>query len=256
MALSERHAPGGAGSGYWTIAPTTTPARSPVPEVFVIVVLLMWNVAANVAVPQGWEIPAALVGLTVLLAIARSAGLTWQALGLGRQAFSFGARLGLVLAALIGLAVVILTLVPPTREWLADDRFVNVPGAEVTYDLLLRIPLATALAEEIAFRGVLLGMLLLWMAPLRAVLLSSALFGLWHVLPGIAALDTAAVDVDGEIASAGAVAAQVVVTGVAGVAFCWLRIRSRHLAAPVLAHWALNGSAYLAGWLVVSAEWS
>ena len=41
-----------------------------------------------------------------------------------------------------------------------------------------------------ALLRVLLGLLLARYSPLRAAVLSSALFGLWHVLPGIEALET------------------------------------------------------------------
>ena len=41
-------------------------------------------------------------------------------------------------------------------------------------------------------------------------------------------------------------AGTVLVTGVAGIGFCWLRIRSDSLLAPALLHWAVNGLGVLA----------
>jgi membrane protease YdiL (CAAX protease family) len=38
----------------------------------------------------------------------------------------------------------------------------------------------------------------------------------------------------------------VLLTTVAGAVFCWLRVRSGSLLAPVLLHWALNGLGLLA----------
>jgi uncharacterized protein len=57
---------------------------------------------------------------------------------------------------------------------------------------------------------------------------------------------------------AGSVAGQVllvlgavVVTSAGGMVFCWLRLRSGSLIAPVLAHVATNGLALAVAWFVV-----
>ena len=43
----------------------------------------------------------------------------------------------------------------------------------------------------------------------------------------------------------------VAVTFAAGLIFCWLRLRSRSLIAPVVAHFATNGLALTVAWLTV-----
>jgi membrane protease YdiL (CAAX protease family) len=50
------------------------------------------------------------------------------------------------------------------------------------------------------------------------------------------------------------VAGSVVVTAVAGLGFCWLRLRFGHLAAPVVAHAGMNASATVAAHLALT--WS
>src|SRR5262249_10112787 len=86
--------------------------------------------------------------------------------------------------------------------------------------------------------GVLLGSGLKLWGPWRASLITSALFGLWHIAP---TLHTMA---DNHIfrGASGSVGGQVLlvlgsiaVTFVAGLAFCWLRLRSTSLIAPVTA---------------------
>ena len=52
----------------------------------------------------------------------------------------------------------------------------------------MRIPLETALAEEIIFRGVLLGLGLRTRPRLGAVVSSSIWFGLWHVYPTLGSI--------------------------------------------------------------------
>jgi membrane protease YdiL (CAAX protease family) len=43
----------------------------------------------------------------------------------------------------------------------------------------------------------------------------------------------------------------VAVTFVAGLVFCWLRLRSRSLVAPFIAHVATNGLALVVAWAVL-----
>jgi membrane protease YdiL (CAAX protease family) len=80
---------------------------------------------------------------------------------------------------------------------------------------------------------------------LAGALLSSGLFGLWHVAASLGGgtANAAIVGVVGGDA-AGTVARVVVTVGftsLAGVVLCWLRLRSSSLLAPVLAHWTVSG---------------
>ena len=52
----------------------------------------------------------------------------------------------------------------------------------MAYESLARIPVGTAVFEEVAFRGVLPGLIARTTTEPAAVGLSSLLFGLWHVL--------------------------------------------------------------------------
>jgi uncharacterized protein len=78
-----------------------------------------------------------------------------------------------------------------------------------------------------------------------------ALFGLWHVRP---AWGTAMANDVEPVLAVGAVAGSVLITAVAGVGFCWLRLRFGHLAAPVVAHAGMNASATVAAHLALT--WS
>ena len=78
-----------------------------------------------------------------------------------------------------------------------------------------------------------------------AVVACSVLFGLWHV-PGV--LDATSGSAGHVLAAAGGT---FVATFAAGVLFCWLRIRSGTLLAPVMAHLATNTLALVVAWLVV-----
>lgn len=209
--------------------------------------------ARNVASP--WLPAAAYVPVNLalgagLVALARWSGTTWAELGLARRRLGAGLRLGALAG---GAAVAVMTIgaaLPLTRGFFEDERVdVDAGGGELAYQALVRIPLGTVVFEEVAFRGVLLALLCRRMSTRSAVLVSSGLFGLWHIRPTIGAADVN--DIAGA-ALAGSVLGAVVVTSVGGVAFCWLRLRSGHLAAPVLLHLAFNVTGYSLSWWVQS----
>ena len=139
--------------------------------------------------------------------------------------------------------------VPATRRWFLDERATTGDAGYALYHTVVRIPFGTAAAEEVLFRGALLGMLLQRHSRVRASAVSSALFGLWHVLPTLdtLALNPAGSAVGGDpVRIGGAVLASVVVTAAAGLGFSWLRFRGDSVLAPVVAHAALNSSAFVA----------
>ena len=139
-----------------------------------------------------------------------------------------------------------------SRRWaklLADRRLEGVNARELLLRIIYRVPLGTALFEELAFRGVLFG-LLLDRGVGKAAVISSAAFGLWHVVP---TFETVRVNRGlGGSSPYWAVAAGMVVTFGAGLVFAWLRVLTGGLAAPVALHAAVNSSATLAGFLALS----
>jgi membrane protease YdiL (CAAX protease family) len=216
-----------------------------------ILVLVAWNVLANTVAP-GAQLPISVLGAFGLLLIARRAGLDWSDLGLARRNLGDGVRVGVIAAGAVILVLVTAAAIPDTRNVLADGRFVGMDLPRALYEMLVRIPLAVALAEEIAFRGVLLGFLMTRTTAVRAVVISSALFGLWHVFPAIAALESSSVvEISSTGVQVGLVAVQVLVTGLAGGVFSWLRLRGGHVASSILVHAPLNSVSFGIGWLAV-----
>ena len=124
----------------------------------------------------------------------------------------------------------------------------EVSDRRVAYELFVRIPLGTALAEELLFRSALVALFSQRHTPRGAALASAAVFGLWHVLPTVDAIDThpagerVATRSQRVTATAGVVAS----TAFAGLAFTWLQRHARSVLAPVVAHAVLNGSTYAA----------
>ncbi len=149
-------------------------------------------------------------------------------LGLRPPRLWTGVRLGSVAGVGVAGAIAATTALPVARTAMA----VREPPASVPMWLLLRIPVGTVWAEEAAFRAALAG------AGARAFggpggrLLQAAAFGLSHIRDARA--------------TGQPVAATVLVTGIAGWAFGWLGDRSGSLAAPMLAHLAINEAGAIA----------
>jgi uncharacterized protein len=209
--------------------------------------LTLWNNAVNVVRPRWAYVPTNLLLAVALVAAARRRGHSWDDLGLDPARLGSGLRWGAGAAAVVGAGLATASAVPALRPFLDDAR---VADADVAYEALVRIPLGTVVLEEVAFRGVLLAVLARRWSTRGAVLGSSAVFGLWHVVPTLQALRVNEPDASAAVLAAG-VAGGVAVTAVGGVVFCLLRLRSGSVLAPVLAHVATNSFALVAASRVV-----
>jgi membrane protease YdiL (CAAX protease family) len=195
------------------------------------------------------------VGLLIaaLLLIAWGNGATAADLGLGRSDVWSGLAYGAGACGVVLLVLVVGAVIPATNGFLHDSR-AQISGGRLLFELGVSIVLLTAIPEELAFRGVLLGSALKLWGPWRASLITSALFGLWHIAPTLGTMSDnhefkgVAASVGGEILL---VLGAIAVTTVAGLIFCWLRLRSKSLIAPIMAHAATNGLALTVAWFAV-----
>ena len=186
-----------------------------------------------------------------LIGVGRWAGLSWDALGLGAGSLGRGLRWGGICAALVVVGYAVALAVPAAHKLFLDTRYRLGAGPALATALLV-VPLGTVVFEEVAFRGVLWGLLEEAVGVAWATAGTSLLFGLWHVLPALdLARTNAAVARSGRRARlAVAVLGTVLFTAAAGVLFAELRRRSGSLLAPAVLHWATNavgvlGSAYV-----------
>lgn len=190
-----------------------------------------------------------------LVAVARLAGLSWQDLGLGPGTWRPGLRWAAVEIGIVGLVLAAAAALPLTREAFRDTRYRLDLGSTLLTSLVL-IPIGTVLVEELAFRGVLWGLLREVKGTTTATIVSSALFGVWHVLPslGLATNNQAITGAvgTGKSAQTTTVLVTVLFTALSGVVFCELRRRSGSILASAGLHWATNGLAVLAS----SAVWA
>jgi membrane protease YdiL (CAAX protease family) len=188
-----------------------------------------------------------------LTAAVTLVGVTWS--GLDRDELGLGGGQGG--GAAIGLALGVTASVPlflavhsgKAAARVADERFAGLGPAGLAYRALLRIPLGTALPEELIFRGVLFGLL----APageVQAALWSSLVFGLWHIAPAYNRMEeNRGVAGVGGYKVAGKLAAAVLATGAAGLAFTWLRVATGGIFAPFVLHATVNSLGMIAAHL-------
>jgi len=226
-----------------------TPTRSPRPAVTATAVTTTVGLLAVVAVagragPPGTALLLGPLGSITALLIGRAAGLRADDLGLGRRTWHTGAAWGVGCAAAVAASYAAAAAIPAVRPAFHDARYGIDPGAAV-YTALVVVPVGTVLFEEVAFRGVLWGLVRAAYGPGRATAVSSVLFGLWHVLPSLRLNRVnpavAALVGTGRAGQVTAVAGAVAFTAAAGVVLCELRRRSGSLLAPFGAHWGTNG---------------
>jgi uncharacterized protein len=223
------------------------------PPILLSACLLAWSLLANLGLGDRGYTVRNLALVVLLLALARALGLERGELGLARTDAVAGLRWGVGATAVVTVVVVggvvFEDVIGPLGALLHDVR-ADLSTGQLAYAVLVRIPLGTALFEEVAFRGVLLAAFLRATTTSRAVVLSSVVFGLWHVAPTIVALRLNLVapgSVEGLLAIVGGVLA----TTVGGALFTWLRLRSGSLLAPLLAHWAVNGVGLVAASMTI-----
>lgn len=209
---------------------------------------LAYGIVLQRVIPQRWHPPANTAAALAAVALARRAGASAADCGLRADALGRALRTGAVAAAGIAAGVALTAEHGRARTLFADERVSGHSGRRARFELLVRIPLATAATEEVLFRGAMLGVMLRRHSAATAIAGSSLCFGIWHVLPAVASLRSGAIGraASERASAAAAVAGVVAVTAGAGAGLAALRMRAGNVAAPAIAHAALNASAYLA----------
>ena len=193
--------------------------------------LVAYNSLANRWKPfHSWAyVPANLTLASIVLAI----GVWGFELDRATMGLRFrSAWVGALLGAVGGAIALSLLLFDRGRALLRDQRLAGVHGWSAAYMVLIRIPVGTALLEELVFRGVLLGAFL-HLGSAQAVIASSIAFGLWHIVP------TAILARTNRLKLAVVPAGVLLTTGV-GMFFGWLRVETGSIASPFLIHALFN----------------
>jgi membrane protease YdiL (CAAX protease family) len=208
---------------------------------------LAYSAVLNALLPEAAHVPANLAAAATVVTLARRDGASFADLGLSRDSFGAGARVGLTVAAPIVAGIGLAARAPATGRHFNDARVLRASRRRAAYETAVRIPLGTALGEELLFRSALLGLFGRKYPTAGAVAASSLLFGLWHVLPALQSVaDNASEGSDESLRTMAIVAGTVAATAAAGVGLAGLRLRSGSILAPVIVHAAINASAFIA----------
>lgn len=192
-----------------------------------------------------WIVTITAAAATVL---AFGAGLKPADLGLGPRAYPRGARWAATIIVVVMAAIALAMAVPALRELFHNEAYRSLSWA--LFSAFVLIPLQTVIPEELLFRGIILGALLRRKRTWVAVVIQAVLFGLWHVVSslGLTASNegfTAAVG-SGAIGTILGIVGAVLFTGISGVVFGWLRVKTGSLLPCLALHWAANGAGAVA----------
>ena len=177
--------------------------------------------------------------LLIVIVASRWCGLTWAEAGIGRtnllRSSLIGAGMGL------GLATVVLLALEAGARLGTPITYQPLRGVSISAVLthaLVGLPLLTAIPEELAFRALLLGVLMRKLTPLRATLVTAAIFVAWHAVVQVQTLAATKFTSPWLIVPATGLAFAGLLVG--GVIFALVRLRTRNLAAAVMAHWLFD----------------
>ena len=182
-----------------------------------------------------------------LIAIAWKHGLSATELGLGLSTWAVGLAWSAAIVVVTGIVVGIAGGIPRLRKLFADDRVTDVSGVTTARRALLDIPFGTVLVEEFAFRSVMFALAVGVWGTTTAIVVTSVLFGLWHISPSLEMHEAHAHTSGSPIPT---ILSTILVTGLGGVGFALLRVWTGSLFPPAALHWAMNGSGVVVGWIV------
>ncbi len=220
-------------------------------QIGVIVSILLYGFVLSRFIAERYHFIANVCAASLSVAGGLALGLSVNDMGLGLHVVPRGIAIAAVVSAAIMLTVFITASISPLRRYFTLMQ--HMEPNRIAYETAVRIPLSTALSEEVLFRGALLGLLFTHYSMVGAVVIGSIVFGLWHILPSLSRYHSQ--DEQKVILSKiPYAAATVCATAVAGIFFSWLRIVSGSIIAPWLMHWSINSSAMLASAFVARRQ--
>ena len=225
------------------------------PVLVVIAFMVAVNVVNNRLAPQTHFLLWAFGSSVVLVAMGLLDGNTWTDMGLSWRYALRGLIWGAIMVGLVTLAYLVASSFKKTRQAFHDERYAQMSGGRLIFQTLVEVPFGTVLMEEIAFRAVLFSMLARRYGVIWGLVISSLLFGLWHILPSIGTHESnpalGGVAGEGRKGNVIAVALSVLTTSVAGVIFIVLRLVSGSILGPMGLHWATNGLGYFFSFFLI-----
>jgi membrane protease YdiL (CAAX protease family) len=188
--------------------------------------------------------------LSLLLLWARWVGFSLSDLGLAGAQVRIGALWGIAFGVVLALPPVAFIALTPfvTGEPVQAGEINDLSSPAMAFRLAFRVPVGTALFEEVAFRGILYACWLRASDLRRTVLATGVVFAFWHTVITFRSVTNAEVVESVPLIALGYLAALLGLF-VGGAAFALLRWRAGGVAGPFFVHWIIVAFMTLAVWL-------
>lgn len=148
--------------------------------------------------------------------------------------------LGLGLTVIIILLFLfLLWLLPIIGLNIGPPRLPISSRLDLLWRIIIRIPLGTALFEEVLFRGIFYGYIIRNVSTQKTVLVTSLFFALWHIT---AAFETVRYNfqIGAVLFGIGLWLIFLISSFIAGLLFGWIRYKGRNITGCILAHALIN----------------
>jgi membrane protease YdiL (CAAX protease family) len=179
----------------------------------------------------------------IALITAATLGLTHLELGLRWDINDLPLALALLTSFALGAFGIVLSRHAPR---IADRRVAGLRGRALAYQVFIRIPLGTAVTEELLFRGALFATYRAAGATdVVAALCTAMAFGLWHISPTVLLVRINDPEA-GHRKVRAAVTGAVLFTSIAALGLTWLRLETNGLFVPIMLHAGVNSVGTLA----------
>ncbi len=192
--------------------------------------------------------PVYLLGTVFVLCVLywwarHSARLDRVELGLSASGWKRSAAIGVLVGCLLAIPpLVFLTfpflLVEPARY--REIQNLSLPG--LLWRLGVELTIATALVEEVLFRGILQALFKRSLSTARALVATNTVFALWHLAVNAQTLQQNALAlpfIPAALAQAIGYLGSLITVGIGGIVLSILRERTNHLAGSMVAHWVV-----------------
>lgn len=219
-----------------------TYSATPEPYLFWSVLCLLIASFVLTRVYDFYRILAVFVFALLFWLIYKKSKLNPNEIGMDKDNLPAGLKWGFGVMSVVGLVIAIALAIKP--ELFMDTRYHESLSSAV-FKAVFFIPFATVLFEEIVFRGILLALLIRQYSTKVAVAANALLFGLWHIFSSANATNTI-IDGSGTGQRLAGILTVLLATSSAGLVLCLLRLKSRSVIAPILAHWSINSFALIA----------
>ena len=171
----------------------------------------------------------------------RAAHLSWTEIGLCGVQWKRTATIGTLTGFLLAAPPLLFLIFPFLLTEPARYREIqNLDAVGLLWRLGVELTIATALTEELVFRGILQALFKRSLSAIRALVATNFVFALWHLAINALTLEqnTLALPlIPTAVAQTVGYLGSLIVVGIGGVILSVLRERTNHLAGSIAAHW-------------------